>query len=162
MEQPSYVYPPEAPGLPSLRVSRIRAEERGLGDKRAWTDETDQTCYAGASAIAYFTIITTIFAIRYLDVLRWGFRLTWMVLGITIAAEVAGKVVMNTGLASQLRPRRYYTVPRETLDTVLGDVHELVNFVVIETQRILFAENITASSTVGPLRASMAENSSQS
>lgn len=77
-----------------------------------------------------------------------------MVLGITIAAEVAGKLVMNTGLASQLRPRRYYTVPRETLDTVLGDVHELVNFVVIETQRILFAENITASSTVGSLRAS--------
>lgn len=71
-----------------------------------------------------------------------------MVLGITIAAEVAGKLVMNAGLASQLRPRRYYTVPRETLDSLLGDVHELVNFLVIESQRILFAENIAASTTV--------------
>lgn len=71
-----------------------------------------------------------------------------MVLGITIAAEIAGKLVMNTGIASQLRPRRYYTVPRETLDVLIGDVHELVNFLVIEAQRIVFAENISASATV--------------
>ncbi|ROW01033.1 hypothetical protein VSDG_02664 [Cytospora chrysosperma] len=101
-----------------------------------------------ASAIAYASTIAFIFAVRYLDLLRWGFKLTWMVLGVTVAAEVAGKTVMNTGLASQLRPRRYYTVPRETLDTVIGDVHELVNFLVIEAQRIVFAENIWASVTV--------------
>lgn len=71
-----------------------------------------------------------------------------MVLGITIAAEVAGKLVMNTGIASQLRPRRYYTVPRETLDIFIGDVHELVNFLVIEAQRIVFAENVSVSATV--------------
>lgn len=80
--------------------------------------------------------------------IRWGFKLTWMILGITIAAEAAGKAVMNTGIASQLRPRRYYTVPRETLDVLIGDVHELVNFVVIEAQRIVFAENIWASLAV--------------
>lgn len=80
--------------------------------------------------------------------IRWGFKLTWMILGITIAAEAAGKAVMNTGIASQLRPRRYYTVPRETLDVLIGDVHELVNFAVIESQRIVFAENIWASLAV--------------
>ncbi|KUI63804.1 Reticulon-like protein 1 [Cytospora mali] len=101
-----------------------------------------------ASAIAYASTVALIFAVRYLDLLRWGFKLTWMVLGITVAAEVAGKTIMNTGIASQLRPRRYYTVPRETLDVVIGDVHELVNFLVIEAQRIVFAENIWASLTV--------------
>lgn len=101
-----------------------------------------------ASAIAYVSIIAFIFSVRYLDVIRWGFKLTWMILGITIAAEAAGKAVMNTGIASQLRPRRYYTVPRETLDVLIGDVHELVNFLVIETQRIVFAENIWASLAV--------------
>lgn len=87
-----------------------------------------------------------------------------MVLGVTVAAEVAGKTIMNTGLASQLRPRRYYTVPRETLDVVIGDVHELVNFLVIEVQRIVFAENIWASLTVrtnymNPFMTSEANNS---
>jgi hypothetical protein len=68
-----------------------------------------------------------------------------MVLGITLAAEIVGKTLLNSGLATQVRPRKYYTVPKETLDAVIGDVNELVNFFVIEAQRILFAENIPAS-----------------
>ncbi|KAK3374444.1 Reticulon-domain-containing protein [Lasiosphaeria ovina] len=98
-----------------------------------------------ASAIAYASIISLIFSVRYLDIFRWGFKLTWMVLAITIAAEVSGKTLLNSGFATQLRPRKYYTVPREKLDAMIGDVHELVNFFVIESQRILFAENIYAS-----------------
>lgn len=71
-----------------------------------------------------------------------------MVLAVTIAAEVAGKTLLNTGFASQLRPRKYYTVPRETLDSMIGDIHELVNFFVIESQRVLFAENVAVSAAV--------------
>jgi len=37
------------------------------------------------------------------------------------------------------------------LDSLLGDVHELVNFFVIEAQRILFAENLSATAAVRPL-----------
>lgn len=98
-----------------------------------------------ASAIAYASIVTLIFAARYLDILRYSLKLTWMVLGTTVLAEVAGKLVLNNGLATQLRPRRYYVIPRDTLDAMIGDVHELINFFVIEAQRILFAENVTAS-----------------
>ncbi|KAK0382161.1 hypothetical protein CPAR01_04902 [Colletotrichum paranaense] len=98
-----------------------------------------------ASAIAYSSIVALIFAARYLDVLRYSLKLTWMVLGTTVLAEVAGKLVLNNGLATQLRPRRYHVIPRETLDAAIGDVHELINFFVIEAQRIVFAENIGAS-----------------
>ncbi|KAH7035616.1 Reticulon-domain-containing protein [Microdochium trichocladiopsis] len=98
-----------------------------------------------ASAIAYASIVTLIFAARYLDILRYAFKLTWMTLGVTVAAEVIGKLVMSNGLATQLRPRQYYTIQKSTLDAVIGDVHELINFFVIEVQRILFAENVGAS-----------------
>ena len=74
-----------------------------------------------------------------------------MVLGVTIAAEVAGRTLLKSGLATQLRPRKYYTIPRETLDVLIGDVHELINFFVIEFQRVLFAENISASAAVSRL-----------
>ncbi|EMR66945.1 hypothetical protein MGN70_009780 [Eutypa lata] len=98
-----------------------------------------------ASAIAYAAIVSLIFAARYLDVVRYTFKLTWMVLGVTVLSEVAGKAILNNGLTTQLRPRKYYTVPRETLDALIGDVHELVNFVIMEVQRILFAENVPVS-----------------
>ncbi|ORY63076.1 Reticulon-domain-containing protein [Pseudomassariella vexata] len=98
-----------------------------------------------ASGIAYASIVSLIFAARYLDVLRYTLRLTWMALGVTVLAEVAGKTILSNGLATQLRPRKYYTIPRDTLDALIGDVHELVNFFVIEAQRIFFAENVSAS-----------------
>ncbi|KAL3421079.1 hypothetical protein PVAG01_07524 [Phlyctema vagabunda] len=68
-----------------------------------------------------------------------------MTLGVTVAAEVAGKSLFNQGLTSQFRPKKYYTLPKQTLDNLLGDVHELINFFVIESQRIVFAENVFAS-----------------
>ncbi|TLD24137.1 hypothetical protein PspLS_06846 [Pyricularia sp. CBS 133598] len=98
-----------------------------------------------ASGIAYASIVTFIFAVRYLDVIRWSLKLSGYVLATTVAAEVVGKAILGTGFASQLRPRRYYTVSRETLESMTGDVHELLNFFCIESQRILFAENVSVS-----------------
>ncbi|PHH60774.1 hypothetical protein CDD81_1171 [Ophiocordyceps australis] len=98
-----------------------------------------------ASALAYVSIVSFILAARYLDVIRWALKMSWMALAVTSSAEAAGKVVLNHGIASQMRPRRYYTVSRATLDKMIGDVNELVNFFIIEAQRILFAENIGAS-----------------
>lgn len=98
-----------------------------------------------ASAIAYTSVVVFIFAARYLNILRYAFKLTYMTLGVTVIAEAAGKLLFSHGFISQIRPRKYYTLPKESLDSILGDVHELINFFVIESQRILFAENVFAS-----------------
>jgi hypothetical protein len=71
-----------------------------------------------------------------------------MTLGITVAAEVLGKTVLGQGLSSQIRPKKYFTVSKATLDNLTGDIHELINFFVIESQRIVFAENVFASLAV--------------
>ncbi|KAK3997390.1 Reticulon-domain-containing protein [Cladorrhinum sp. PSN332] len=98
-----------------------------------------------ATGIAYAAIVSLIFAVRYLDLIRYGLKLTWITLGVTIAAEVVGKAVLNNGLATQFRPRQYYTVPQERLAAFMEDATEFINFFVIESQRILFAENVWAS-----------------
>jgi hypothetical protein len=98
-----------------------------------------------ASGIAFVSVILFIFAARYLNILRYAFKLTWMTLGVTVLAEATGKALFSHGFTSQIRPRKYYTVPKETLDSLIGDVHELINFFVIESQRIVFAENVFAS-----------------
>ena len=63
-------------------------------------------------------------------------------LPVTAAAEVAGKFVLSQGLATSFRPKKYYTIPREALEASLEDVEQLINFFVIEFQRVLFAENV--------------------
>ncbi|KAF2170030.1 hypothetical protein M409DRAFT_64413 [Zasmidium cellare ATCC 36951] len=98
-----------------------------------------------ATAISYVTIVTLIFATRYLPVTRFALKGLYVLLGCTAAAEAVGKLVLGEGIASKMRPKRYYTFPRETLEAVLGDIEELINFFVIEFQRIVFAENIYAT-----------------
>jgi hypothetical protein len=44
-----------------------------------------------------------------------------------------------------MRPRKYFTIPKESLERFLDDVEQLLNFFVIEFQRVLFAENIWAT-----------------
>ena len=65
----------------------------------------------------------------------------------TAAAEAAGKLVFSQGLATSFRPRKYYTIPREALEASLEDVEQLINFFVIEFQRVLFAENLVHTVT---------------
>jgi ABC-type multidrug transport system fused ATPase/permease subunit len=41
-----------------------------------------------------------------------------------------------------MRPKKYWTISKESLERFLDDLEQLINFVVIEFQRILFAENL--------------------
>jgi len=66
---------------------------------------------------------------------------------VTAAAEIAGKALLGDGLATRMRPRKYLTIPKESLERFLDDFEQLINFFVIEFQRVVFAENIWA--TVG-------------
>ncbi|PTB45343.1 uncharacterized protein TrAFT101_000795 [Trichoderma asperellum] len=97
------------------------------------------------SAIAYASVVTTIVAVRYLNLLSWTLGLSWMVLATTVAAEVSGKLILNNGLASQFRPREYFTISRDTFEAMVSDAHGLINFFLIEAQRIVFVENIGVS-----------------
>ncbi|KAF2458586.1 Reticulon-domain-containing protein [Lineolata rhizophorae] len=154
-----------------------------------------------ATAISYAMIVSVIIASRYVPVLRYFFKLSYMVLGsmfsesthththththtyiythspwllcsaqdkawsfnhatewcvrigllifpsqlVTAAAEVFGKAALGNGLASQIRPRQYYTIHRESLERFTEDLEQLINFVVIECQRVIFAENVYAT-----------------
>ena len=100
------------------------------------------------TGISYATTILTIFAIRYLPALRWSFKILYVLLGIIAGVEVAGKTVLSQSLASTVRPKKYYTIPREMLEASLEDAEQLINFFVIEFQRILFAENVALTVAV--------------
>lgn len=101
-----------------------------------------------ATGIAFATTVAFIFAARYLNIIRYGLKLLWVTLGLTAAAEVAGQAVFGRGMTSQFRPRQYFTIPKASLERLLDDVEQLINFFVIESQRIVFAENVYATVAV--------------
>ncbi|KAL1977312.1 hypothetical protein VTN31DRAFT_171 [Thermomyces dupontii] len=96
-----------------------------------------------ATAISFAGVVTFILAARYLPLLRWFFKFLYLTLGSTAVLEIAGRVVFGQGFTSKfLRPRKYYTIPRETIESILEDIGQLFDFLLIEFQRTLFAENI--------------------
>jgi ABC-type multidrug transport system fused ATPase/permease subunit len=95
-----------------------------------------------ATGIAFAGTVVFIFAARYLNLIRYIFKTSYMVLGATAAAEIAGQMAIGRGLTSQFRPRQYFTIPKASLERLTDDFEQLINFFVIESQRIVFAENV--------------------
>lgn len=89
---------------------------------------------------------------RYLHILRYVFKGLYTVLGVTAAAEVVGKVAFGNGFTSQMRPKKYMTIPKDSLERFMDDFEQLINFFVIEFQRVVFAENVYVTVAVSTPR----------
>ena len=100
------------------------------------------------TAIAFASTLASIFALRYLPVLRWTFKALYLTMGVAALAEGAGKSVLSKGFVSAIRPRRYFTIDREFLESCLEDFEQFINFFVIETQRLVFAEKVAHTTAV--------------
>lgn len=140
-------------------ASRTAAEFRGLQNARVTPSTTTATgqhltpyhslLYSllsweqpRATAVSYVSLVAFIFAARYLPLLSWAFRFLYLALGFTAAIEIVGRVVLSKGLASSIRPRKYYTIPKDTIEAIQEDIEQIVDFFLLEFQRILFAENV--------------------
>jgi hypothetical protein len=101
-----------------------------------------------ATGIAFASTVLFIFAARYLNIIRYGLKLLYITLGATASAELVGSLAFGRGLTSQFRPREYFTIPKASLERLTDDCEQLINFFVIESQRIVFAENVYATGAV--------------
>ncbi|KAK5106794.1 hypothetical protein LTS08_000917 [Lithohypha guttulata] len=95
-----------------------------------------------ATGITFASLIIFIFSTRYLPLARLFLKGTWTILGIVTLIEAAAQFTIGSSVANSVRPRKYYKIPKENLEATLDDVEQLINFFVIEGQRIIFAENI--------------------
>ena len=66
----------------------------------------------------------------------------------TATAELGGKLAFGRGITTQFRPKRYFTIPKASLERLLDDLEQFINFFVIESQRIVFAENVYTTGAV--------------
>ena len=94
------------------------------------------------TGITYASVVATILAFRYVPAASWLLKSLWISLGTVALVETGAKLAFGGSFAASLRPKKYATVPREFLEASLEDVEQLINFFVIEFQRILFAENV--------------------
>ncbi|RMD40224.1 hypothetical protein DV735_g4907, partial [Chaetothyriales sp. CBS 134920] len=134
--------PVASPNASSRPLASTTANETPLTHYHSFFYELLSWENPRTTAITFASVVLFILASRYLPIIRWLLKFSWVTLGVVTLSELASKAVLGSSVASSFRPRRYYTIPKETLEATLEDVQHLVNFFVIETQRIVFAENI--------------------
>lgn len=98
--------------------------------------------YPRGSGLIFMSLLSTILAFRFVNVMRYVFKAAYLLLGSVAALEYAGKNLGYKGVVSQMRPRRYYTIPRENIESIFEEIHDFLNFVVVEFQRVAFVENL--------------------
>lgn len=65
--------------------------------------------------------------------------------------EVAGRPLGVKGLISSMRPKRYYTIQRDSVEKLFNEAHDLSNFFLLEFQRVVYVEDIFATGVVSIL-----------
>jgi len=101
--------------------------------------------YPRFSLLIFLSLLSTILAFRFINVMRYIFKAAYLLLGSVASLEYGGKVLGYKGIISQMRPRRYHTVPRESVESIFEEIHDFLNFVVVEFQRVVFVENIVTT-----------------
>lgn len=57
-------------------------------------------------------------------------------------AEFASRSLGPNSLSARLRPKEYKNVPEATLNATLKDIHDLIQYAVIQAQRIVFGQDL--------------------
>ncbi|KAK5200075.1 hypothetical protein LTR72_004214 [Exophiala xenobiotica] len=67
---------------------------------------------------------------------------TTLTSSVVSVAEFASRSFGPDSLSTRLRPKEYKTVPEETLNATLKDIHDLIQFAVVQGQKILFGQDL--------------------
>lgn len=101
--------------------------------------------YPRTTGLLFATSLGFLLLGHYVNILRYAFKGAYITFAATAAFEYLGRPTTGTGFMTQVRPQRYYTIPRENLEMVFAEIHEFLNFIVLEFQRIIFVENLTVT-----------------
>ncbi|KAF3917364.1 hypothetical protein ABW21_db0202740 [Orbilia brochopaga] len=103
--------------------------------------------YPRTTGLLFASSLSLLLLGHYVNILRYAFKGAYITFAATAAFEYLGRPTTGTGFMTQVRPQRYYTIPRENLEMVFAEIHEFLNFIVLEFQRVIFVENLTVTIT---------------
>jgi hypothetical protein len=65
--------------------------------------------------------------------------------------EFASRSLSGNSVSARLRPKEYKTIPEPTLNATLKDIHDLVQYVVVQAQRIVFGHDLDKTFAVSSI-----------
>ncbi|KAF4959253.1 hypothetical protein FSARC_10769 [Fusarium sarcochroum] len=94
---------------------------------------------------SYFAALGFLLAVHYLHITQLALKLSAIALGAMSLAEFAGRSFGPNNFLSRLRPREYKTVPESTLNATLKDIHDFIQYAVVQAQKVVYAQDLEAT-----------------
>ncbi|CAG9947934.1 unnamed protein product, partial [Clonostachys rosea f. rosea IK726] len=91
---------------------------------------------------SYVGIMSLLCGAHYLPLTQTALKAGATVLGVAATVEYAHRSFTRNTILARLRPAEYKKIPEPVLNDTLKDVHDLVQFLVVEAQRIVLGENL--------------------
>jgi len=99
------------------------------------------------TAVVWAGVVALIFTTRYLSASQYLLKALFYAFGFSASIEFLGSHLFNQSLVSQMRPKPYFEIPKDSLVRFAGDFCQFINVFVLEFQRVLFAENVWVTVT---------------
>ncbi|CAH0044573.1 unnamed protein product, partial [Clonostachys solani] len=91
---------------------------------------------------SYIGIISVLCAAHYLPLTQTALKAGATVLGVAATVEYAHRSFTPNTILARLRPAEYKRIPEPVLNDTLKDLHDLVQFLVVEAQRIVLGQHL--------------------
>jgi len=116
-------------------IKQILAHQDSLYEYINWRDPIRTLgCYIGALGI--------LFGAHYLPLTQVALKTGVTVLGVVSFTEFVSRSFSADSLSSRLRPKEYKKVSESTLNATLRDFHDLIQYAVVQAQRIIFGQDL--------------------
>ncbi|KAF5551314.1 hypothetical protein FMEXI_3432 [Fusarium mexicanum] len=91
---------------------------------------------------SYFAALGFMLAVHHMHLTQLVLKTMAIGLGVMSMAEFAGRSFGPNNFVSRMRPRQYKTVPESTLNATLKDIHDFIQYAVVQAQKVVFAEDL--------------------
>ncbi|KAK9479631.1 putative reticulon-like protein RtnA [Lipomyces japonicus] len=87
--------------------------------------------------------IVALVLVKYVDVLKLVLNAAYLAFGTGVLIELSGRSIKRSpGFVSSFIGGKYFTLSKDSVDPLIAEGLTLLNFVLVEIQRIAFVENV--------------------
>ncbi|EXA31600.1 hypothetical protein FOQG_18082 [Fusarium oxysporum f. sp. raphani 54005] len=91
---------------------------------------------------SYLVALSILIGTHYLPLTQVTVKVGAVVFGIISLAEFVSRTFGPNTFLSRLRPKEYKTVPEPILNATLRDIHDFIQYAVVQVQKIIFGEDL--------------------
>ncbi|KAI9147190.1 hypothetical protein HJFPF1_13223 [Paramyrothecium foliicola] len=91
---------------------------------------------------SYVFIMSALLGAHYLPLTQTALKVGATTLGVAATVEYAHRSFTDNTILARLRPKEYKKIPEPVLNDTLKDIHDLVQYLVVEAQKVILGQDL--------------------